>query len=130
MLDGVRMANDTVSGVAASARFCPLRNCLIVEPLAWEPSTILNVVYMGQPLRGRILAVGPGCYPLKYNGRKGARTKSWNSSIFVPTEVAVGDVVELGGLELRGYLFHSFMWGDKRCIACTEDDVALIDDGA
>jgi hypothetical protein len=123
---GVRITNDTVTAIPASSRLRPLRDVLIVEPLDWEPSKILNVVYFGAPLRGRVLAAGPGRYPIRYNGRKGMRTKSWDSKVFLPTEVQVGDVVELGGLELRGYLFESFLWGDKRCIRCREQDVAIV----
>lgn len=123
---GTRVLNDTVTRIPASAKVRPLRNGLVVEPLDWHPSNILNVVYYGQPLRGIVRAVGPGKYPKRYNGRKGQRTKSWDSSHFVPTETKVGDHVELGGLELRGYLFQSFLWGTRRCINCTEDDVAFI----
>jgi hypothetical protein len=128
VLDGVRIDNDTVTGIPADVRLRPLYNKLIVQPLDWRPSTILNVVYMGHPLRGVVLAAGPGRYPIRYNGRKGVRTKSWDSTVFVPNEVKVGDIVELGGLEIAGYLFHSFLWGDKRCIQVSEDDVTFIDE--
>jgi hypothetical protein len=124
--DGARVTNATITAIPASAQLRPLGNSLIVEPLDWEPSKILNVVYMGHPLRGVVRAAGPGKHPTRYNGRKGARTRSWESKVFVPTTVKVGDVVELGGLEIRGYLFQSFLWGDKRCIKCTEDDVAIV----
>jgi hypothetical protein len=123
---GVRIGNDTITGIPATAKLRPLRDVLIVEPLDWEPSGLLNVVYFGKPLRGRVLAAGPGCFPIKYNGRKGQRSKSWDSNVFRPTEVKVGDIVELGGLEIGGYLFESFLWGNKRCIRCREEDVAVI----
>jgi hypothetical protein len=123
---GARVSNATITAIPEGAQLRPLGNGLIVEPLDWQPSKILNVVYMGEPLRGIVRAAGRGTYPLRYDGRKGARTKSWPSKVFVPTTVKVGDVVELGGLELRGYLFQSFLWGDKRCIKCTEDDVCMV----
>jgi hypothetical protein len=124
--DGARIGNDTITGVPATARLRPLGDGIIVEPMDWHPSNILNVVYMGHPLRGVVRAVGPGNYRLSYNGRKGVRTQSWESKVFIPMELKVGDVVELGGLELRGYLFQSFMWGDKRCIKCRQADVAIV----
>ncbi|HEX4605388.1 MAG TPA: hypothetical protein VH724_15415, partial [Candidatus Angelobacter sp.] len=99
--DGARVTNATITAIPASAQLRPLGNSLIVEPLDWEPSKILNVVYMGHPLRGVVRAAGPGKHPTRYNGRKGARTRSWESKVFVPTTVKVGDVVELGGLEIR-----------------------------
>lgn len=125
---GTRVDNDTITRIPATAKIRPLRDQLVVEPLDWEPSRILNVVYFGKPLRGTVRAVGPGRYPIKYNGRKGQRTKSWDSTRFRITEVKAGDVVELGGLELRGYLFQSFLWGDRRCILCREEDVAIVYD--
>jgi hypothetical protein len=124
--DGARVTNATITRIPGDATLRPLRDGLIVEPLDWEPSKILNVVYMGHPLRGVVRAVGPGGYRLKYDGRKGVRTRSWESNVFIPMELKVGDVVELGGLELRGYLFESFLWGDKRCIRCRQEDVAIV----
>ena len=121
---GVRIGNETLGQVSASENVRPLRDQIVLEPLDWEPSKIIAVAYQGKPLRGRVLAVGPGNYPKKYNGPKGKRSKSWDSKHFVPTEVKVGDVVELGGLEIGGYLHTRFRWGDKDCVMIREADVA------
>lgn len=126
MIDGIRIGNETLAGIPADAKIRPLRDQIIIEPLDWEPSKIIAVAYRGKPLRGRVLAVGPGRYPLKYNGPKGKRTKSWDSKHFQPTEVKVGDIVELGGLEIGGYLHHTFRWGERECVMVREPDVAIV----
>jgi co-chaperonin GroES (HSP10) len=123
---GMRIGNETNVIVSEQETIRCLRDHIVVEVLAWEPSKILEVVYRGKPLRGRVLAVGPGRYPIKYDGPKGKRTKSWDSKHFLPTDVKVGDVVEFGGLEIRGYLFTTLRWGDKDCIVCREPDVAVV----
>ncbi len=123
---GLRIGNETNTFIAASANVRPLRDQIVIEPLQWKPSTIIAVEWHGKPLRGVVRAVGPGCYPKKYDGPKGKRTKSWDSKHFRPCDVKVGDVVELGGLEIRGYLFTTFMWGTTECVICREADVAIV----
>jgi co-chaperonin GroES (HSP10) len=126
METGLRIGNETLACIPASANVRPLRDQIVIEPMDFEPSKIISTVYRGKPLRGRILAVGPGCYPKKYNGPKGKRTKSWDSKHFQPMELKVGDVVELGGLEIGGYLHPTFRWGDKECVMAREADVAMV----
>lgn len=123
---GARVSNKTLTIVPKEAKVRPLRDRIIVEPLDWRPSKYIEVVYTGETLRGRVKAIGPGRHPLKYDGPKGHRSKSWEAKHFQPTEVKVGDIVELGGLEIRGYLFTSFLWGDKEHIICQEADVAAV----
>ncbi len=70
---------------------------------------------------------GPGCYPKKYDHRdKHKRTKTWDSTRLRPTEVKVGDTVELGGLNIGGYAFDSFYHGDKLMLIAREEDVCGI----
>jgi len=123
---GIRVGHETNVIVRADEHIRPLRDHIVVEVLAWEPSKILDVVYHGKPLRGRILAVGPGHYPKRYNGPKGQRSKCWDSKSFLPTDLKVGDIVEFGGLEIRGYLFTLIRWGSKDCVVCREADVAIV----
>ena|SRR6185437_11404658 len=120
---GKRIGQETSDLIPESAKIRPLRDQIVVEPLEWRPSQIIDVAYLGKPLRGIVKAVGPGHYPKQYDGPKGTRTKSWDSKAFLPTEVKVGDVVELGGLELGGYLFQTFLWGAKEHVICREADV-------
>jgi co-chaperonin GroES (HSP10) len=123
---GVSLGRKRVDRIPGDAAIRPLRDQIVVKPLAWQPSKILEVVYRGRTLRGEILAVGPGHYPKKYNKD---RSKSWDSKHFVPTQVKVGDVVELGGLELRGYAFDELLWGDLPVVVCREADVTGVVSG-
>ena len=71
--------------------------------------------------------MGPGHYPRRYdNYDKSRRTKTWLSKSFQPTEVKVGDIVELGGIEFRGYDFPTFLWGGKKHAFVREADVSGI----
>ena len=61
-------------------------------------SRILVVREFGSKLvRAKVLAIGPGHYPNHYDGPKGKRTKMMAGTVFVPTEVNVGQIVHLDG---------------------------------
>jgi co-chaperonin GroES (HSP10) len=126
-VSGVRIGNETVSSIAESERIRPLRDTLLVEPLEWNASKVIWAAWHGKTIRGRVLDVGPGVYPKRYNGGKGQRTKSWDSKAFRPCDVKKGDVVHLGGLELGGYLHTTVRWGNKTVVVCREEDVAGIE---
>jgi len=121
---GVRLGNETLTQIPASAAIRPLRDVIVVEPLPYIPSKIVAVAWQGKPVRGIVRAVGPGTYPKQYDGPKGKRTKSWDSKAFRPCDVKVGDTVELGGLEIGGFLHPTLRWGNKEMILCREEDVA------
>lgn len=90
-------------------------------------SRYIHVDTRERPVKGTVLAVGPGCYPKRYDHpEKHKRTKMWDSTRFRPTEVKVGDKVELGGAAHGGYAFEQVYWGDKLCILCREEDVAVV----
>ena len=100
---------------------------MIVEPLEVEHSKTLFVKESHRPVRGIVRAIGPGHYPMRYNHPdKHQRSKMWLSTHFQPTEVQVGDTVELGGVEYGGYSFQTFVWGDKLHLICSERDVSGI----
>lgn len=105
----------------------PLRDKILLKPLEWKPSEILEVVRHGRPLRGEVIAVGPGSHPKKYKaGPKGPRSLMDYSKRFQPTEVKVGDIVELGGLNIfdgKGYQFTEVMHGTELLLICQEADV-------
>lgn len=124
---GVRLGNECWDAIPEEAHVRPLRDQIIIEPIAWPFSETLEVVYTGRPLRGKVRAVGPGIYPKLYDGPKGRRTKSWDSKHFRPCDVKVGDIVQLGGLELNGYLFQTFRWGKTEMVICREQDITGIE---
>ncbi len=101
---------------------------ILLRPLKWEPSKIIDVVRHGRPLRGQVMAVGPGHNPIKYkDGPSGKRSSMDYSKKFRPTEVKVGDIVELGGLNIfdgKGYDFPQVVVGNETFLVITERDVA------
>ena len=59
---------------------------ILVKPLDWKPSEIIEVVRHGRPLRGEVVAVGPGHNPIKYkNNALGKRAKMDYAKRFQPT---------------------------------------------
>ena len=124
---GMRFGGETLNMIPAEAKLRPLRDQIVLEPEDVVYSRYLIVDHKTKPLKGKVLAIGPGHYPKRYDhAEKHKRTKTWESKVFRPTEVKVGDRVELGGAEIEGYAFEGFFWGDRYCIWCTERDVAGI----
>jgi hypothetical protein len=110
----------------AGTRLRPLRDQIYVKPLNWEPSKLIQIAGdKRKPLRGVVVFAGPGCYPKIYNKD---RSKVWESKAFRPCEVKPGDVVELGGLEIDGYLFPTVVIGTETLVQCREVDVCLVRD--
>jgi co-chaperonin GroES (HSP10) len=127
---GVRHGNETLTGIKACEHLRPLRDRIVLEPLPPDLSSTLEVVTATRPVRGRVLAVGPGTHPKRYNGPKGYRSRSWDSKAFRPCDLKVGEIVDIGGLELGGYLHMTVQWGEKTVVVCREEDVAVvIEDG-
>lgn len=124
---GARSDASTLTHVEADVKLRPLHDRLIIEPLDVVHSRRIFVVEHNRPVRGRVLAAGPGVYPKHYDhAEKHKRSKMRESQVFRPTTVRPGDLVELGGSEIGGYAFEGFFWGDKYCIWATERDVCGI----
>jgi hypothetical protein len=124
---GSRFGGETLTLVPADVLIRPLRDQMIVEPLETIYSRHIIVDHHTKPLRGIVKAIGPGHFPKKYDhALKHKRTKMWDSKHFQPTELKVGDVVELGGAEIGGYAFETFYWGDVMHLHCREADVAIV----
>src|SRR6266404_3404822 len=110
---GVRLGNETLTFIQTGERLRPLRDHIVVEPLPFVSPIIIDC---WKPIRGRVLATGKGHYPKQYDGPKGKRTKTWDSKAFLPCDVKVGDLVELGGTEIGGYLHMTVRWGTKEVV--------------
>lgn len=124
---GALLSHKTTTHIPATAKIRPTQDHIVVEPLDGCMSAIVLVATETKPLRGIVRAVGPGIYPKQYDHPdKHKRTKMWQSKRFRPTEVRVGDEVELGGAEIGGYSFQTFYWGKKLMLMATERDVAAI----
>jgi hypothetical protein len=121
------LSHDSATYIDASASIRCRRDYLIIEPMAADLSKTIAVIERTRPVRGTVRAVGPGHYPKRYDHPdKHVRTKTWDSKTFQPTECKVGDIVELGGIELGGYAFQTFLWGDVVHLICREADVSGI----
>lgn len=125
-----RMTNESNTDIGEHQTIRPLRDHIIVEPLNVVLSKYVLVKEETKPLRGIVRAVGPGHYPLCYDHPdKHRRTEMWESDVFWPTTLKVGDVVELGGYDYRGYSFQTFYWGGKLHLICREADVSGVING-
>lgn len=135
---GVRDGQESMYAIPADQNIRPIRDQIVIEPLDANPSKIIELVENHvKPLRGKVLAVGPGCYPWLYQEHlggpwsmsvpKGKRVAQKQSKAFRPCDVKVGDIVQLGGLEIGGYLHPRFRWGNKEVVICREEDVAGVE---
>jgi co-chaperonin GroES (HSP10) len=112
-----------------------LRDRLLLRPLDWEPSTIITVIRSGRPLRGEVVAVGPGRLYRRYKPHPtDSRKRTYvESKTFIPTQVKVGDIVELGGLNAydgAGYSFPQVTIGTETFVIVQEQDVCFIREAA
>lgn len=126
--NGVRLKDVSLNFASGQVR--PLREKLIVAPLPPALSQTIAADWNGEAVRGRVVAVGPGTYPRIHE--KGIKDgKPWrsvrDSRAYRSCDVRVGDVVQLGGMELGGYLWpHIFIDGVDH-ILCSEQDVCGIE---
>lgn len=100
---------------------------LLLKPLDWDASKTIIAIRHGRPVRGEVVAVGPGHHPVsKRTNLADGRRRIDFSKRFRPTEVKPGDVVELGGLnayEGAGYNFPQITIGTETFIIVQEQDV-------
>lgn len=121
--EGVRL-ESTRHEIITASEFRPLRDYLLVRPLPWTPSRTIQIAGdTRRTLRGTVLAAGPGVHPTRYNK---ARSRSWESPAFRPTEAKIGQTVELGGLHIDGYEWPKVIYNGEPCIICRDEDVAAI----
>lgn len=98
---------------------------ILVRPLNWDASAAIIAIRYGQPVRGEIVAAGPGAYEIAYNRD---RSKCWETNTFIPMQLKTGDIVELGGLEMNGYPFVTMTINNESLVLCTERDVCGVVD--
>jgi co-chaperonin GroES (HSP10) len=105
---------------------------ILVKPLDWDASKTIVAIRHGRPVRGEVVAVGPGHNPIKYKPNAlGKKAQMDYSKRFQRTEVKVGDIVELGGLNQydgQGYQFPEVIVNGVKHIVCTERDVCIVRD--
>lgn len=106
---------------------------ILLRPLDPDWKSSLVVIRHGRPVRGEALAVGPGIYPVSKRVKESPmRQRIEFSRYFRPTQVRVGEIIELGGLNIfdgKGYDFSTMgdvMYNGIHCLICTERDVAIV----
>jgi co-chaperonin GroES (HSP10) len=119
---GVRLDRKSVDVVTGTMR--PMGDRIVVRPLPLLLSKVIEAAWSGKTVRGEVLAVGPGEYPNVYNRD---RSKVHRSMTFRPTEVKVGQVVHLGGMENGGYSFPEVMLNGETVIIASEKDICGIE---
>jgi hypothetical protein len=125
---GLSLSTETIDFIPADTKLRCLRDQMIVEPLEVLHSRVLVIPpHSSKLVRGKVLAIGPGHYPNRYDGPKGKRTKMMAGTVFVPTEVKPGQIVHLDGRNTGKGAFDAFYWGDKYCIHARQEDVAGIE---
>lgn len=122
-----RSTADTLVFIPADQNIRPLRDQIVIEPLDVVRSRYIEVAdYKDRPIRGRVLAAGPGCYVIGYDHPdKHKRKKRWETKKFRPCQVKVGDIVQFGA-----FPFEQYQWGDKRVLICREEDITGVEDPA
>lgn len=109
-----------------------LHDRILLKPMDWDASKTIIAIRHGRPVRGVVVAIGPGAHRKKYKaGPKGPRSLMDYSRHFTPTELKVGDIVELGGLNVfdgEGYAFPEVYVGNEKHIVVQEADVAIVRD--
>ncbi len=124
---GVTLDRKRLEYISPTATIKPLGDRIFVKPLPAITSKVLHVVHESKALRGTVVAVGPGYREKKrYKNSRGEVRAVGETGRVTPTEVKVGDVVELGGKEIGGYNFPRVMVGLDECIICQERDVAIV----
>jgi hypothetical protein len=131
-IDGVRLRDTSVNFILPDRKVRPLRDQLIVKPIGPTlSSTALTATWGGEPVAGVVIAAGPGCYPnIHERGvRDGKPYRTVRQSKqFRKTEVKVGDIVHLGGMEIGGYLWPRVWAQGEWCVICREADVAVLEE--
>lgn len=127
---GVRLTDKSYHTLLPGESIRPLRDRIVLKPLDCKLSETILAVFSGETVRGEIVAIGPGKYPNRhYRGKKDG--KEWRhikpSQVFRPTELKVGDIVSLGGMELGGYMFPTVYMNGAKHILCEEADVAVVE---
>lgn len=125
---GLALSTETIDFIPGDTKLRCLRDQMIVEPIDIMHSRLLIIPpHQSKLVRAKVLAIGPGHYPNRYDGPKGKRTKMMAGTVFVPTEVKPGQIVHLDGRQTGKGAFDAFYWGDKYCLHARQEDCAGIE---
>lgn len=113
-------AQAKTASIAAGETIRPLRDRIVIKPLEPEPGALIVIDSGRKPIRGHVVAVGPGAYRKKYwLNDQGERCKVGEITGRIPTELKPGQLVEL--LPIRP---NEITIGGELHLLCAEGDVA------
>lgn len=126
------MAEIRVKAELVNGSLRMLGDRVLLRPLDPDWKSSLIVIRHGRAVRGEVLAIGPGLHPVSKRVKESpTRQRIEFSRHFRPTQVRVGEIVELGGLNIfdgKGYQFPEVIVNGVNCIIVTERDVAIVRD--
>jgi hypothetical protein len=131
---GVRVHDKSLNFV--SGEINPTEDWLLIKPMPPHLSQTIAADWNGEAVRGKVIEAGPGKYPnihKRYfkpgkDGRPIEVREIKKSKVFVPTEVKPGDVVQLGGMSIGGYLWKHVLVNGEDHIWAMEADVCGVED--
>ncbi len=111
-----------------------LRDNILLRPLDWKASEVIIAIRHGRPVRGEVVAIGPGKWVKRYvTGKRDGKgfRKSYETKVFQKTEVKPGDIVNIGGLNIfdgAGYMaMLEVVVGTETLLMFQEADVAVVE---
>ncbi len=123
---------DIVNG-----RLRMLGDRILLRPLDWKASDIIIAIRHGRPVRGEVVAVGPGKWVTRIRtGKRDGKDyrKQYQTKVFQKTEVKPGDIVNIGGLNIfdgAGYMaMLEVIVGTETLLIFQEADVCLVEDSS
>src|ERR1700739_3187755 len=123
---GIRLEGQRHEVIHPTETIRPLRDQIVIKPLPWQPSGSIQIAGDTRRTRrtGTVVAVGPGCFPKRYNRD---RSKSWDSKAFRKTEVKVGDIIEIAGpTQDEDWSLPQVLIGNELHVICREEDVCMV----
>ena len=110
---------------------------ILLRPLDWKASEVIIAIRHGRPVRGEVVAVGPGKWVKRYvSGKRDGKDfrKSYETNVFLKTELKPGDIVNIGGLNIfdgAGYMaLLEVIVGTETLLIFQEADVAVVEDSS
>ena len=124
------LSHTSIAFIAPHERIRPLRDVIIIKPIAPKFSGVIETVWQGKPIKGEVIASGPGRYPNKHkrgekDGKKFHTIES--SKHFRQMDVKVGDIVHLEGMDRGGVPHQTVNVHGVECVMCSEQDITGVE---
>ena len=125
-----RVERKTLDYLPIGTRVRPLRDQILIKVLPLKLSETIDANWSGGAVRGEVVAIGAGHFPnIHKRGKRDGKEyrEIHDGRHFRPTEVKVGQIVHLGGMERGSYIWPKVMIGHEEHIIATERDVCGVE---